>query len=83
MVVNNDLVISYEIVVNGTVVTSYSYRKNFTKAVNIWATDTTYGLGKDGLVWAKETATQFAAEVARDPKLAALVEEYEFYFGTE
>jgi hypothetical protein len=81
VVVNSDLVITYEIIVNGTVLTTYSYQKNFTKAVNIYSTDTTYGLGKDGLAWAKDTATQFTASAAKDEKLAALQTEYKFYFG--
>lgn len=80
-VTNNDLVITYEVLVNGTVLKSFVYQRNFTRAINLWANDTTYGLGKDGLAWAKETATQFATEAAKDPKLADLVAEYQFYFG--
>ena len=82
VVTTNDLVITYEVLVNGTVLTTYAYQRNFTRAVNIWANDTTYGLGKDGLEWAKGTVTQFVAEAAKDPKLADLASEYQFYFGT-
>jgi hypothetical protein len=81
VVTNNDLVITYEVLVNGTVLTTYAYRRNFTRAVNIWSHDTTYGLGKDGLEWAKSTATQFTADAAKDAKLADLASEYQFYFG--
>ena len=78
---NNDLVITYEVLVNGTVLRSFAYQRNFTRAVNIWANDTTYGLGKDGLAWAKETAAQFLVEVGKDPKIEGLVAEYAFYFS--
>lgn len=81
MVTNNDLVITYEVFVNGTVLQSFAYQRNFTRAVNIRANDTTYGLGKDGLAWAKQAAAQFLAEAAKDSKLANLVAEYQFYFG--
>jgi hypothetical protein len=81
VVTNNDLLITYEFVVNGTVLSTHAYQRNFTRAVNIWANDTTYGLGKDGLEWAKGTATQFVAEAATDPKVGDLVTEYQYYFG--
>jgi hypothetical protein len=80
-VTNNDLLITYEVLVNGTLLKSFAYQRNFTRAVNIWANDTTYGLGKDGLAWAKETAAQFLTEVATDPKIEGLVAEYAFYFS--
>jgi hypothetical protein len=81
VVTNNDLVITYEVLVNGTLLKTFAYQRNFTRAVNIWANDTTYGLGKDGLAWTKETAAQFLVEVAKDPKIEGLVAEYAFYFS--
>lgn len=80
VVMNNDLVITYEFVVNGTTLSTYSYRKNFTRSVNIYAKDDTYGLGKEGLAWAKSTVAEFLAAARNDAKLADLVAEYEFYF---
>lgn len=80
VVMNNDLIINYELVVNGTTLSTYTYRKNFTRSVNIYAKDETYGLGKEGLAWAKSTVTEFLAAVRDDAKLAELVAEYEFYF---
>lgn len=81
MVTSAELVVTYEINVNGTPLTSYTYQKTFTRSQNIYSTDTTYGLGKDGFEWAKSTVEQFLADSANDPKLADLVREYEFYFG--
>lgn len=82
VVTNGDLVITYEMVVNGTVLSTYAYQKNFTRSQNIYSTDTTYGLGKDGLAWTRTTVEQFLADAAKDPKLDALLAEYQFYFGT-
>ena len=80
VVMNNDLIINYELVVNGTTLSTYTYRKNFTRSVNIYAKDETYGLGKEGLAWAKSTVGEFLTAVRDDGKLAELVAEYEFYF---
>lgn len=81
LVTNSDLVIIYELVVNGTPVTTYTYRRNFTRSQNIYSTDTTYGLGADGLAWARSTVGEFLAATGKDDKLATLLEEYQFYFG--
>jgi hypothetical protein len=80
LVTNGDQVITYELVVNSTPLTTFTYRKNFTRSTNIWAKDTTYGLGKDGLAWAKGTVALFLADAASDEKLAALLAEYDQYF---
>ena len=68
LVTNGDQVITYEVVVNSTPLMIYTYRKNFTRSTNIWAKDTTYGLGKDGLAWAKGTVAQFLTDTASDQK---------------
>ncbi len=81
MVTNQDVVITYEIVVNGVPLVTWSASRNITRAQNIYATDTTYGLGDEGLKWAIATADEFAAAVDGDPKIAALIEEYRYYFA--
>jgi hypothetical protein len=78
---NNNLVVTYEIRVHGREFVTYSYQRAFTRAVNIWAKDETYGLGKDGLEWLKSTVGEFTIAAYGDPKLAALKKEYERYFG--
>ncbi len=80
-VTNNSLMVTYEVRVHGRELVSYSYQRKFTRAVNIWAKDETYGLGKDGLEWLKSTAAEFTKAAADDAKLAALKKEYERYFG--
>ena len=82
-VTNNSFVVTYEVRVHGRELTSYSYQRTFTRAVNIWAKDdATHGLGQDGLDWVKGTALEFASSAAHDPKLAELKREYELYFAT-
>lgn len=85
VVTNNNFVLSYEIRVNGQEVARYDFSRSFTRAVNIWTekNDPTYGLGADGLEWAKTTAVEFAAKAAQDPAVIALAQEYAFYFGKE
>jgi hypothetical protein len=80
-VTNNSLMVTYEVRIHGRELVSYSYQRTFTRAVNIWAKDETYGLGKDGLAWLESTATEFTKAAAGDVKLAALKKEYERYFG--
>jgi hypothetical protein len=81
VVMNQDLVVYYDIMVNGTVLTTYTYRKNITVSMNIWSKDKTHGLGDTGLAWARGTAHDFIAAVRQDAKVTALVGEYQFYFA--
>lgn len=82
MVTNSDLVLNYEVLVNGKPVLTRSFQRNFTRAQNIWKQDdATYGLGEQGLAWARGTATDFAAQAAGSAELAALSREYAFYFA--
>jgi len=80
-ITNNSFVVTYEIRVQGKDVASWSYQRNFTRAVNIWAKDQTYGLGKEGFEWMKTTAAEFAAAAANDSRISDLKREYERYFG--
>jgi hypothetical protein len=80
---NRDLVVTYEVLVNGSVLLSYSYAKNVTRVFNIHSTDKTHGLGDDGLAWVRGTAAQFAGDTARDPKYAELQSEYHYYYVHE
>jgi hypothetical protein len=81
VVMNQDLVVYYDIMVNGTILTTYTFRKNITVSMNIWTKDKTHGLGDTGLAWVKTTARDFVAAVRQDPKVAELVGEYQFYFA--
>jgi hypothetical protein len=81
-VTNNNLIVRYDVRVQGHDIASYSYSRTFTRAVNVWAEDKTYGLGDDGLAWLKGTAKQFAEDAGHDPKVVELQREYAFYYGS-
>jgi hypothetical protein len=85
VVTNNNLVLVYEVRVNGKDVARYDFQRSFTRAIAIWGAqnDPTHGLGAEGLEWARSTATEFAAKAAQDPALLALAKEYRFYFGAQ
>ena len=83
LVTNNNLVLTYEIRVNGDDIVRRDYERSFTRVQNIWANkdDPTHGLGEEGLEWARATSAQFAAEAATDPAVLELANEYRYYFG--
>jgi hypothetical protein len=83
VVTNNNLVLTYEVQVNGKEIVRYDFERSFTRAVNIWSekNDPTYGLGAEGLEWVRSTADEFVAKAAADPALKALADEYRFFFG--
>ena len=85
VVTNNNLVLTYEVRVNGKELARYDFERSFTRAINIWAekNDPTYGLGAEGFEWVKSTVTEFTTKAAQDPNLLALAREYSFYFGKE
>jgi len=73
--------IVYEVLVNGVPVTSYKYSRSLTHARNLWTEDKSYGMGKDGMEWAKSTVELFLREAAADARLTALSAEFDYYFG--
>ena len=83
VVTNNNLVLTYEIEVNGKDVAHYEFSRSFTRAINIWSekNDPTYGLGAEGIEWVRTTADEFATKAARDPAVLELAKEHQFYFG--
>lgn len=82
LVSSGEHAIVYELLVNGTLVSSYKYSKGLTHAHNLWSgVDTTHGLGKDGMEWAKSTVALFLRDAAEDAKLSALAAEFDYYFS--
>jgi len=82
VVASGEHTIVYEIVVNGTPLSTYKYSKSLTHAHNIWSgADTTFGMGKEGVEWARSTVDLFLKDAGADPKLAALTTEFDYYFG--
>ena len=85
IVSNERFVIKYEVLLNGKTVTSYSFERTATRAQNLWTAgnDGYGGLGKAGMEWAKSTAAEAAAKVAKDPALLAVRDEINFYFPSK
>jgi hypothetical protein len=85
VVTNNNLVLTYEIKVNGKDVAHYEFNRSFTRAINIWSekNDPNYGLGAEGMEWVRSTVDEFAAKAAQDPAVLELAKEHQFYFGAE
>ncbi len=82
IVTSEEFVIRYEVWMNGQPVSTYSFNRTETRAVNMWsgAADKDYGLGKGGLAWLKSTAGEFAEKALHDAKLAAIQAEIDYYF---
>lgn len=83
MVSNEMLVLRYEVMLNGKTVTSYSFERTATRAMNLWSAgrdDGYEGLGKAGMEWVESTATEVSAKLAGDPALDAVRREIEYYF---
>jgi hypothetical protein len=78
---NGEHAIVYEVVVNGEPVSTFRYNTEITRVQSMWSRDKTFGLGEDGLKWARGTVERFAQDAGRDPKLAALQAEFDDYFG--
>ncbi|QSX29891.1 hypothetical protein JYB88_17185 [Shewanella cyperi] len=81
VVTNSDLVLTYELRVHGELLTSVSYRENFTKAQNMYSNQGLYTLDKDSMAWVMTTVDKFAADIQSNPELKQLIEEYNYYFG--
>jgi hypothetical protein len=77
---NRDLTVTYDVLVNESVLSSYSYSKKITRVFNMYSTDRTHGLGDDGLAWLTGTTNEFATDLARDAKFADLEAEYHSYY---
>ncbi|MFT3806419.1 hypothetical protein [Arenimonas sp.] len=82
VVTNEEFVVRYEIWMHGQPVTTHSFSRTKTRAINIWAgaNDKYYGLGKEGLEWLKSTAGEFAKLATSDPALANVQAEIDYYF---
>lgn len=82
IVSNEQLVVRYEVLLNGKPITSHSFERTATRATNLWSagSDEYAGVGKAGHEWLKSTAAEAAAKLAADPAIAELRREIEFYF---
>ncbi len=79
LVSNNDLIVVYEFNVHGIPVAAFEYSENFTDVQSLYNTD--YGLKGEALEWAEGTVEQFMQDVADNPEVKAVIDEYQYYFG--
>ncbi|WP_143870457.1 hypothetical protein [Catenovulum sediminis] len=79
VVSNNDVIIRYQIKVNGETLSEYSYSNNFTDTDFFWAMD--FGLSDEAKQWVVSTTETFAQDLSTDEKLAELLNEYAYYFS--
>ncbi|CAM4254036.1 hypothetical protein [Pseudoalteromonas byunsanensis] len=80
VVSNKDLKLSYRILVNGQLLTEYSFIKNVTESDNIWLAQYDRKLDKDIVTWVKSTIPEVVSKLSNDAKVKALLDEYNFYF---
>lgn len=82
VVTSDRLIVRYEARLNGNAVASHTLERTSTRAQSIRAagSDTTGGLGKAGVDWARTTGVEAATELAQDPGLLAARDEIAFYF---
>ncbi|WP_133407668.1 hypothetical protein [Parashewanella tropica] len=81
IVTNKDLVIRYELRVNGKRLSYYEFSNNFTEAKNLYSEHNSFKLSGKPLEWVKSTVPEATKKFEADPKVKALLEEYQFYFG--
>lgn len=76
------LVLKYEVRLNGRALASYSFERTAARAQNMWmaGSGSDGGLGKAGVEWAKSTAAEAAAKLAKDPAILAVSRDIDFYF---
>ena len=82
IVSSEQLVVRYEVLLNGKTIATYSFEPTATRAMNLWSAgkDGYGGLGKAGMEWVKSTAPEGATKLAHDPALQAVHDEIDYYF---
>ena len=80
VVSNDDLVVTYEVLVHGIPIASFEYIENFTDADSLYSSNINE-LEGDALEWAEATIETFLQDVENDPKLRNLIDEYRYYFA--
>ena len=73
----------YELYVNGQRVSRHEYSAKLSRNehLNSSTVDATHGLGPDGVAWAKSTVDLFLNDLAHDPAVHAVNDEYLTYYG--
>ena len=80
VVSNDDLIVTYEVLVHGIPIASFEYIENFTDADSLYNSNM-HELEGDALAWAEGTVETFLQELSDDPKVQDLIDEYRYYFA--
>ena len=80
VVSNDDLIVTYEVLVHGIPIASFEYIENFTDADSLYDSNINELEGA-ALEWAEATIETFLQDVENDPKLRDLIDEYRYYFA--
>lgn len=73
------MVLRYDFMLNGRLISSYSFERKATRATSLWSADAV-GLDKASLEWVKTTAAEVAAKAGHDPALKSVQDEIGIYF---
>lgn len=80
MVTNQDLTITYNVLVNRQVIARFSYTENFTDAVSMYSAGN-QEIDEDVEAWLLSTLPKFEEELRNHSGFSILLYEYDFYFN--
>lgn len=81
MVTNEQLVVRYEVLLNGKPIATHHVQRTATRAISMWAAgDDEQGLGRDGMAWLLDSAKDAAAALIAAPEVAAVRQEIAYFF---
>ncbi len=84
VIMSGEHTMHYDLYLNGQRISRHEYSAKLSRNehLNGTAADPTHGLGPDGVVWAKSTVDLYLNDLAHDPALRSVNDEYQVYFGT-
>lgn len=81
VVTNRDLVITYEILVQGAVIARFDFLGNFTEAINIYSDKGMGRVSEKELEWIRSTIKPFIEQASQHAEVKTLLDEYHYYFS--
>ena len=81
VVSNDDLIISYDVLVHGDRIATFEYIENFTEADSMYSSNINE-LDGPALEWAESTVPLFLSDLEENEVIQDLIEEYRYYFAT-
>ncbi|WP_144395344.1 hypothetical protein [Pleionea sediminis] len=81
-VMSEDILIRYEVFVNGNSIVDFEFTESFTEVKNIFAGRDSSKLDPEIEQWVLTTTDQFLSSVEKSKEFKELEKEYDFYFGS-